>query len=230
MQRFQFFRYIASGATVLALCFFFGFCGHQEAKAELPAALAGPAGTIDVDIEIGSQDDYRLDGRAVKDSESLHTEIETVAGKLPGVRFFIWARPDQHFSEVTKVLAECVRGVGKKWSEVDFIAEPRTADPRRRARLIADAARLVQPPPDYRPALPISIVKVHVDFIGTVFWNSEEISSDIRFDHLLDQVSRKDEPEFHIDSEILTPYRAVAATIAKIESHGFFKVGLVSLR
>ena len=81
------------------------------------------------------------------------------------------------------------------------------------------------PPP---PAAPPEIVKIDVDFDGTVLWNGETVpdrpSLEAKF---RGAAAQPIQPEFHLRPNKLVTYKYVAHVMAAAQRDGVTKIGLV---
>ena len=81
------------------------------------------------------------------------------------------------------------------------------------------------PPP---PAAPPEIVKIDVDFDGTVLWNDETVpdraSLEARF---RGAAAQPIQPEFHLRPNKLVTYKHVAGVMASAQRLGITKIGLI---
>ena len=81
------------------------------------------------------------------------------------------------------------------------------------------------PPP---PAAPPEIVKIDVDFDGTVLWNGEAVPDRSALESRLSRVAAEaDQPEVHIRPNKLVEYKSVAAVLASAQRLGVTKLGMV---
>lgn len=81
------------------------------------------------------------------------------------------------------------------------------------------------PPP---PVKPPEIVRIDVDFDGTVLWNGEMVPDrrqlEVRFKELSEL---PDQPEVHLRPNKLVSYKSVAMVMASAQRLGVVKIGLV---
>jgi len=81
------------------------------------------------------------------------------------------------------------------------------------------------PPP---PAAPPEIVKIDVDFDGTVLWNGETVpdrpSLEAKF---RGAAAQPIQPEFHLRPNKLVTYKHVAGVMASAQRLGITKIGLI---
>lgn len=81
------------------------------------------------------------------------------------------------------------------------------------------------PPP---PAVQPTVVKVDVDFDGTIYWDGEALPSREQLEARLAQVAAQpDQPEVHIKPNKLVEYHYVALVLASAQRLGVTKLGMV---
>ena len=84
--------------------------------------------------------------------------------------------------------------------------------------------------PSSAPPKPPEIIRIDVDFDGTIGWNGEVIQPGDRKtieDRLQWVASQPDQPEVHLRPNKLVTYKHVAGVMASAQSHGITKIGLV---
>jgi biopolymer transport protein ExbD len=82
------------------------------------------------------------------------------------------------------------------------------------------------PPPTTLP----TVVKLDVDFDGTILWNAVPISIaelEPKFIEIASVKDKKDQPEVHLRPNKLAPYRYVAKVMAAAQRNGVVKMGIV---
>jgi len=80
-----------------------------------------------------------------------------------------------------------------------------------------------QPPPK-----PPEIIRIDVDFDGTIGWNGEVISDRATLESRLSQVAAQpDQPEVHLRPNKLVTYKVVAMIMASAQRLGVTKIGIV---
>jgi len=80
-----------------------------------------------------------------------------------------------------------------------------------------------QPPPT-----PPEIIRIDVDFDGTIGWNGEIISDRNTLESRLQQVAAQaDQPEVHLRPNKLVTYKYVAMIMASAQRLGVTKIGIV---
>ena len=79
------------------------------------------------------------------------------------------------------------------------------------------------PPPLVQP----EVVRVDIDFDGTVLWNGEAIDDNTLKQRLTAAAAMNPQPEFHLRPNKLVTYRYVAHVMAAAQRLGVTKIGLV---
>ena len=80
-----------------------------------------------------------------------------------------------------------------------------------------------QPPPK-----PPEIIRIDVDFDGTIGWNGEIIADRATLESRLSQVAAvPDQPEVHLRPNKLVTYKVVAMIMASAQRLGVTKIGIV---
>lgn len=78
------------------------------------------------------------------------------------------------------------------------------------------------------PPKPPEVVRIDVDFDGTIGWNGEIVSSRADLENRLSQVAAlPDQPEVHLRPNKLVTYKHVAGVMASAQRLGVTKIGLV---
>ena len=81
------------------------------------------------------------------------------------------------------------------------------------------------PPP---PAAPPEIVKIDVDFDGTVLWNGETVPDRTTLESKFRGAAAQPiQPEFHLRPNKLVTYKHVAGVMASAQRLGITKIGLI---
>ena len=80
------------------------------------------------------------------------------------------------------------------------------------------------PPP---PPEPPQIVKLDVDFDGTVYWNGEQVEMASLDDRFRAAAAQAVQPEVHLRPNKLVTYKYVAHVMAAAQRDGVTKIGLV---
>ena len=72
------------------------------------------------------------------------------------------------------------------------------------------------------------IVRIDVDFDGTIGWNGQVIADRAELEqHLRDVAAQPDQPEVHLRPNKLVSYKVVAMVMASAQRLGVTKIGLV---
>ncbi len=78
------------------------------------------------------------------------------------------------------------------------------------------------------PPLPPQIIRIDVDFDGTIGWNGEIIADRTELEARLQAVARMpDQPEVHLRPNKLVTYKVVAMIMASAQRLGVTKIGIV---
>ena len=80
------------------------------------------------------------------------------------------------------------------------------------------------PPP---PPEPPQVVKLDVDFDGTVYWNGEQVEMSSLDERFKAAAAQPVQPEFHLRPNKLVTYKYVAHVMAAAQRDGVTKIGLV---
>ena len=81
------------------------------------------------------------------------------------------------------------------------------------------------PPP---PVTPPEVIRIDVDFDGTIFWNGVTIPDRSTLEQKLSAVAAvPDQPEVHLRPDKLVKYRHVAEVLASAQRLGVTKIGLI---
>jgi biopolymer transport protein ExbD len=82
--------------------------------------------------------------------------------------------------------------------------------------------------PSSPPPRPPEIVRIDVDFDGTVGWNGVVVADRAELENRLAQVAAlPDQPEVHLRPNKLVSYKVVAMVMASAQRLGVTKIGLV---
>lgn len=82
--------------------------------------------------------------------------------------------------------------------------------------------------PASAPPVPPEIIRIDVDFDGTIGWNGEIVADRNELESRLMAVSaRVDQPEVHLRPNKLVQYETVAMIMASAQRLGVTKIGLV---
>ena len=83
-------------------------------------------------------------------------------------------------------------------------------------------------PSNAQPTKPPEIIRIDVDFDGTVGWNGEIVHSRGELEEKLRAVAAQpDQPEVHLRPNKLVTYKHVAGVMASAQRLGVTKIGLV---
>ena len=78
------------------------------------------------------------------------------------------------------------------------------------------------------PPVPPQIVRIDVDFDGTIGWDGEIVPDRAALEQRLRAVAAQpDQPEVHLRPNKLVPYRVVAMILASAQRLGVTKIGIV---
>ena len=80
------------------------------------------------------------------------------------------------------------------------------------------------PPP---PTEPPQVVKLDVDFDGTLYWNAEQVNDATMEERFKSAAQQAIQPEFHLRPNKLVTYKYVAHVMAAAQRDGITKIGLV---
>ena len=82
--------------------------------------------------------------------------------------------------------------------------------------------------PSAAPPKPPEIIRIDVDFDGTVGWNGVIVADRAELENKLAQVAAlPDQPEIHLRPNKLVSYKVVAMVMASAQRLGVTKIGLV---
>ena len=82
--------------------------------------------------------------------------------------------------------------------------------------------------PSSAPPKPPEIIRIDVDFDGTIGWNGEIVPDRATLENKLSQVAAlPDQPEVHLRPNKLVSYKVVAMVMASAQRLGVTKIGLV---
>ncbi len=91
-----------------------------------------------------------------------------------------------------------------------------------------NSVSLTMPPPT--PPLnidPPEVVKIDVDFDGTITWNGEVVNRTQLEEFFVATAAKKPQPEVHLQPNRLVSYKVVAGVMAAAQSRGITKLGMV---
>jgi biopolymer transport protein ExbD len=91
------------------------------------------------------------------------------------------------------------------------------------------AVKMNMPVPNQnQPPKPPEIIRIDVDFDGTIGWNGEIIPDRATLESKLSQVAQQpDQPEVHLRPNKLVTYKVVAMIMASAQRLGVTKIGIV---
>ena len=82
--------------------------------------------------------------------------------------------------------------------------------------------------PSAAPPKPPEIIRIDIDFDGTVGWNGVIVADRAELENKLSQVAAlPDQPEVHLRPNKLVSYKVVAMVMASAQRLGVTKIGLV---
>lgn len=77
------------------------------------------------------------------------------------------------------------------------------------------------------PPEPPVVVKIDVDFDGTMTWNGEVVNRSQLDAKLSGAAAMRPQPEIHLQPNRLVSYKSVAAVMASAQSRGITKLGMI---
>jgi biopolymer transport protein ExbD len=90
------------------------------------------------------------------------------------------------------------------------------------------AVKLNMPAGAAPPPTPPVVVRIDVDFDGTVLWNGEALADETELEsHLMAVAQTADQPEIHLRPDKLVKYEYVARVMAAAQRLGAKKLGLI---
>ncbi len=81
--------------------------------------------------------------------------------------------------------------------------------------------------PSAQPPKPPEIVRIDIDFDGTIGWNGTVVEKDELLNRLAQVAQMPDQPEVHLRPNKLVTYKVVAMVMANAQRLGVTKIGLV---
>ncbi|MCG3189797.1 MAG: Biopolymer transport protein ExbD [Burkholderiaceae bacterium] len=81
--------------------------------------------------------------------------------------------------------------------------------------------------PSAQPPKPPEIVRIDIDFDGTIGWNGTVVTKDELLAKLAMAANQPDQPEVHLRPNKLVSYKVVAMVMANAQRLGVTKIGLV---
>ena len=81
--------------------------------------------------------------------------------------------------------------------------------------------------PSSAPPKPPEIVRIDVDFDGTLGWNGAVVTKDELINNLAQTAALPDQPEVHLRPNKLVSYKVVAMVMANAQRLGVTKIGII---
>ena len=81
--------------------------------------------------------------------------------------------------------------------------------------------------PSAQPPKPPEIVRIDIDFDGTIGWNGTVVNKDELITRLSQVAQQPDQPEVHLRPNKLVTYKVVAMVMANAQRLGVTKIGLI---
>ncbi|MBE7416368.1 MAG: biopolymer transporter ExbD [Ideonella sp.] len=81
--------------------------------------------------------------------------------------------------------------------------------------------------PSAAPPKPPEIVRIDIDFDGTIGWNGVIVQKQELIDRLAQVAQQPDQPEVHLRPNKLVTYKVVAMVMANAQRLGVTKIGLI---
>jgi biopolymer transport protein ExbD len=81
--------------------------------------------------------------------------------------------------------------------------------------------------PSSAPPKPPEIVRIDVDFDGTLGWNGTVVTQDELINNLAQTAALPDQPEVHLRPNKLVSYKVVAMVMANAQRLGVTKIGII---
>ena len=81
--------------------------------------------------------------------------------------------------------------------------------------------------PSAQPPKPPEIVRIDIDFDGTIGWNGTVVQKDELISRLAQVAQLPDQPEVHLRPNKLVTYKVVAMVMANAQRLGVTKIGLI---
>ena len=81
--------------------------------------------------------------------------------------------------------------------------------------------------PSAAPPKPPEIVRIDIDFDGTIGWNGTVVEKDELLTRLAQVAQMPDQPEVHLRPNKLVTYKVVAMVMANAQRLGVTKIGLI---
>ena len=81
--------------------------------------------------------------------------------------------------------------------------------------------------PSAAPPKPPEIVRIDIDFDGTIGWNGTVVTKDELINNLAQTAALPDQPEVHLRPNKLVSYKVVAMVMANAQRLGVTKIGII---
>jgi biopolymer transport protein ExbD len=81
--------------------------------------------------------------------------------------------------------------------------------------------------PSAAPPKPPEIVRIDIDFDGTIGWNGTVVDKNELINRLAQVAQQPDQPEVHLRPNKLVTYKVVAMVMANAQRLGVTKIGLI---
>ena len=81
--------------------------------------------------------------------------------------------------------------------------------------------------PSSAPPKPPEVVRIDVDFDGTLGWNGTVVTQDELINKLAQTAALPDQPEVHLRPNKLVSYKVVAMVMANAQRLGVTKIGII---
>ena len=81
--------------------------------------------------------------------------------------------------------------------------------------------------PSSAPPKPPEVVRIDVDFDGTLGWNGTVVTQDELINNLAQTAALPDQPEVHLRPNKLVSYKVVAMVMANAQRLGVTKIGII---
>ncbi|MBM4220086.1 MAG: biopolymer transporter ExbD [Gammaproteobacteria bacterium] len=78
------------------------------------------------------------------------------------------------------------------------------------------------------PDVPPEVVRIYVEYDGSIFWNGTPINPQILRDYVAVENTKDPQPEVHVDAHRRVPYVYVANVLFTLQRGGLQKVGFVA--
>jgi biopolymer transport protein ExbD len=78
------------------------------------------------------------------------------------------------------------------------------------------------------PTTPPEVVRVYIEFDGSIFWNDTPIDNNTFRDYVAIENAKDTQPAVHVDAHRRVPYLYVANVLFTLQRGGLQKIGFVS--